>query len=232
VSPDAAALSRDVAAAVASTITKTVYARGRCSLVLSGGSTPRPIYHLLSSEFRASVPCSNVEIFWGDERFVPPLDPRSNYGAALNFVDAVAIPEENIHPIRTNMPTASEAAAAYEATLRSYSHGDPTHFDLLLLGIGVDGHTASLFPHSPALNEKIRTVVSTVSPADSTDRITLTLPVLLASRVIFVVASGADKAPALRRALARDTPIADCPAAALRLAEGSVVWWVDRAAMP
>ena len=233
ISADADTLSRRVAAAVATTITNAVSARGRCSLALSGGSTPRPIHRLLSSDYRTSVPWDHVDVFWGDERFVPAGDPISNFGAAqADLLKHVPIPAGNVYPVRTELKTAREAADAYEQTLLSYFANKQPQFDLTLLGLGEDGHTASLFPHSPALKEQKRAVVATELPADGSGRITLTLPVLTASRCIFAVVSGSNKAEALARALAPETSIDECPASALRHAEGDVIWWIDRAAMP
>ena len=233
VSADALTLSRDVASAVARTITRVVLAREHCSLVLSGGSTPRPMHRLLASTYGSAVPWSNVDVFWGDERFVPAMDPRSNFGTAqTDLLDEVPVLEERVHPIHTHLGSPQESAEAYGQVVRTFFQDRPQRFDLVLLGVGEDGHTASLFPHSPALHQVNRAAVATESPGDGLGRITLTLPVLTAAHLIFVVVSGSNKAEALTRALAPGTSIDDCPAAALRHAKGSVIWWVDRAAMP
>jgi len=188
---------------------------------------------MLAADRRGSVPWDRVDVFWGDERFVPAGDARSNFGAArADLLMHVPIPAGNVYPVRTELATAGEAADAYDKTLRSYFGDGQPRLDLTLLGIGEDGHTASLFPHSPALREQDRIAVATLLPADGSSRITLTLPVLTGSHSIFVVVSGSSKAQALARALAPGTRIDDCPAAALRHAEGDVTCWVDRAAMP
>jgi 6-phosphogluconolactonase len=231
VSADAHALSRDVAAAIAHAIERAVAERGRCAVALSGGETPRPIYRVLAQDYRAAIPWRAVQVFWSDERFVPPVDPRSNYRTATeDLLEVVPIPADNVHPVRTDLATAADAARAYEATVADIL-GTRPRLDLLLLGLGDDGHTASLFPHSPALKEQDRTVVASRSPAGE-NRVTLTLPVITRARLVYVVAGGSRKADPLRRALAPDTSVNDCPAAGLRHAEGEVSWWVDRAAMP
>lgn len=233
ISPDADALSQHVADGIAAAITRSVSARGRCSVALSGGSTPRPIYRLLAANYGESVPWDRVDVFWGDERFVPAGDPRSNFGAArADLLRHVPIPSRSIHPIPTEFPTAQDAAEAYERTIRSYFEDRLPAFDLMLLGLGEDGHTASLFPHSPALLEQDRAAVATENPADGSRRITLTLAVLTRSHHTFLVVSGSNKAQALARALVPETRIDDCPAAALQHARGDVICWVDRAAMP
>src|SRR5262249_49804097 len=138
--------------AAATVIKHAVQTSGRCSLVLSGGNTPRTLYSQWATRFAQEIPWGGVHLFWGDERFVPPDDPHSNFRMAREaLLDHVPIPAANVH----RMPTAGtpeQAAAAYEATLRGHFDGDQPRFDLLLLGLGPDGHTASLFPRSPALD--------------------------------------------------------------------------------
>jgi 6-phosphogluconolactonase len=231
---DEAALARAVASAISETIATIVAERGRCSLALSGGSTPQLLYRTLAADFRDRIPWPQVHIFWGDERFVPPTDPRSNFGMAkVTLLDHVPCPASQVHPIPTTLDSASAAADAYDATLRAYFGGESARFDLLLLGIGEDCHTASLFPHAPALTARDRLVVTAQRPAaaaDEASRITLTMPVLRAARTVFVLAAGANKAPVLARALSSASTPDDCPASALRRSAGTVVWWTDRAA--
>jgi 6-phosphogluconolactonase len=122
--------------------------------VLSGGNTPRTLYGLLASEFRDQIPWAHVHVFWGDERYVSPDDPDSNYRMAKEtLLDHVPCPAGNVHPMPTNFPSADAAARDYENTLRNYFGTDWPHFDLSLLGLGEEGYTASLFPGSPALGE-------------------------------------------------------------------------------
>lgn len=222
-------LSFQSAEAAVATINDAVRRSGTCSIVLSGGSTPRTLYRLLASRFQAQVPWGNVHVFWGDERYVPPDDPRSNYRMAKEaLLDHVPCPPDNIHPMPTHFPGADAAARDYERTLRSRFAGDWPHFDLVLLGIGDDGHTASLFPGSLALAERTRWVVAAQAPVDPAVRLTLTLPALTRAAVVYVLVAGASKADALRNVLEGAGDLIKYPAAGIRLAEGSVVWWTDR----
>ena len=160
-------LSRRAAEAVVRTINDTARATGRCSLVLSGGNTPRTLYGLLASEFRDQIPWARVHVFWGDERYVSPHDPDSNYRMAREtLLDHVPCPAGNVHPMPTHFPSPADAARDYERTLRNYFGNDSSQFDLILLGLGEEGHTASLFPGSPALGEQTRWVVAVDTPAD------------------------------------------------------------------
>ncbi len=200
---DLADVSRRAAEAAVSTIDDAVRAAGTCSIVLSGGSTPRTLYRLLASEFRARIPWANVHVFWGDERYVPPEDPSSNYRMAKEaLLDHVPCPPANIHPMPTHLPSADDAARDYERTLRNHFATEWPHFDLVLLGLGDDGHTASLFPASLALAEKTRWVVAAQAPVEPEVRLTLTLPALTRAAAVHVLVAGATKAKALLHGLA------------------------------
>lgn len=235
--PDAHALARAVARALVEVLGTAGAAADRCcSVVLAGGNTPRILYGLLGSVYRDAIPWEHVHVYWGDERCVPPDDPRSNFRLAKEaWLDRIAIPLENVHPMPTDLPDADAAARRYEATMRARFPAQWPVFDLALLGIGTDAHTASLFPGSPALDETTRWVVATRAPGEPHARLTLTLPVLNhAARVWFLVA-GADKAPALRRIFADVSAPARAaagipPAAAVGPHDGTLTWWVDAAA--
>ena len=212
-------------------IRDAVQARGTCSLALSGGSTPQVLYRLLASRFREDIPWAGVHVFWGDERYVPPDDSRSNYGMAkAALLDHVPCPAANIHPMPTHFSSPDEAARDYEATLRSHFSTTWPHFDLMLLGLGPDGHTASLFPGSRALDERARWVLPVLDPPAPPLRLTLTLPVLSQSAHTYFLVSGSDKAQALRAASAESADPHVCPAAGVRPATGVLLWWVDKAA--
>jgi 6-phosphogluconolactonase len=205
--------------------------RGRFALCLSGGSTPRRLYEVLAEHpFRNRMPWDRVHWFWGDERFVPWDHPDSNYGMVQKALLAKApIPAENVHGIETK-GTPAGAARGYERTLKSfYGAGalDPERqlFDVLLLGLGPDGHTASLFPGTSVLEERERWVAEVVGVKQEA-RITLTYPVLDSSRHAAFLVSGADKCGILSRVLAGDTAL---PAARVHPA-GSLSWFVDAAA--
>jgi 6-phosphogluconolactonase len=227
--PDLNEMSLRAAQATVGTINDVVRATGKCSLVLSGGNTPRALYGLLASQFRDRIPWEHVHVFWGDERYVPADDPQSNYRMARQtLLDHVACPAANVHPMLTHFATPDLAARDYEATLKNCFQGDWPRFDLVLLGLGNDGHTASLFPGSPALEESTRWVIAVQAPADPRSRLTLTLPVLNRAGTAYFIVAGPSKAPALHHALSRTADSNMYPAAGVRLDKGTVVWWVDR----
>jgi 6-phosphogluconolactonase len=204
------------------------------AVCLSGGSTPRRLYERLATTAIASrFPWNRTHWFWGDERFVPHDHPDSNYRMALEaFLSRVPIPDDNIHAIPTEGLSPDQAAAAYETTLKRF-HGTDTLapdrplFDLTLLGIGENGHTASLFPGQPSLQENRRWVVAAVG-AQSEPRITLTYPALDSSRDVAFLATGEGKREVIARAQSGDRTI---PAALVRPV-GRLHWFTDRAASP
>jgi 6-phosphogluconolactonase len=177
---------------------------GLISIALSGGSTPKLLYeHLAAPEYQHIFPWPRMHWFWGDERFVPPGDPESNYRMACEALLALApIPPENIHAMPTVDMSPEEAATTYERTLKAFYGAeslDPERplFDVTLLGIGEDGHTASLFPNTPALEERRRWVVATA--LNGLPRLTMTYPVLESSRHAAFLVSGKSKAAILAR---------------------------------
>jgi 6-phosphogluconolactonase len=207
---------------------------GRFAIALSGGSTPRRLYQLLAAPpLREAMPWQRVHLFWGDDRFVPWDDPNSNYGMARDAMIAhVPIPPGNVHGIPIKGSPA-EAAREYEHVLKSYYGGDTLDparplLDVVLLGMGPDGHTASLFPGKPALEERHRWVIDVPEPGLNpfVPRVTLTYPALDNAKSVAFVAAGGDKAVMMRRVLAGER---DLPSA--RIAPfGELVWFVDRAA--
>lgn len=230
---DLSELSRRVAESAVVLINDAVRRSGRCTVALSGGHTPRPVHALLASELRDQIPWSSVHLFWGDERYVPADDPASNYGMArATLLDHVPCPEANMHPMPTFFPEPDVAACDYQRTLREHFAGAWPRFDLLLLGVGEDGHTASLFPGSSALNERTRWVVPTVAPFEPTNRLTLTLPALAGAEAIYVLASGRVKRPVLERVLTDDPTSRHYPVARLAEAARALTWWVDAEAAP
>jgi len=224
-------LSLRAAEATIRTINESVQTNGSFSLVLSGGNTPRTLYRLLSSKFRDQIPWTKVHVFWGDERYVPLGDPRSNYRMAREaLLDAVPCPTTNLHPMPTELPDPDGAARDYEETLRSYFTRDWPRFDLVLLGLGEEGHTASLFPGSPALEEARRWVVSVKVSAKPHVRLTLTLPTFIHAANVYFLVTGSNKAQALHHVLIGSPDPKNYPASGVRLAQGTVIWWVDREA--
>jgi 6-phosphogluconolactonase len=207
--------------------------RGRFAVCLSGGSTPRRLYELLGeSPYRAGLPWRRIHWFWGDERFVPWDHPDSNYRMVRDALLARApAPAQNIHGVTTS-GTPGDAARAYEEVLKSYYGSEALDserplFDIQLLGLGPDGHTASLFPGTKTLDERHRWVVEVIG-ARSEPRITLTYPALESSRRTAFLVAGAEKQEMLARAVAGDGTL---PAARIRPA-GELIWFADEAAAP
>jgi 6-phosphogluconolactonase len=225
------ALSIEAARAIADRIVARVSRTGAFAVSLAGGRTPIALYAHLAAQHRDVIPWERVHFFWSDERYVPPDDPASNYRLfRTELLSRVPVPQANVHPMPTDLPEIGDAAAAYESLLReSHGPGGPL-FDLAILGLGVDGHTASLFPGSPALLEIRRWVVPVLAPVPPARRLTLTLPALNLAREIFFLVAGAEKAPALANAFRADFSPEDCPAAGVRPAGGRTIWWVDDAA--
>lgn len=208
--------------------------RGRFTLALSGGSTPQSLYTLLATNARSSLPWDRTFFFWSDERHVPPTDPDSNYRMAHESMLAkVPVLAGNVFRVPAEMPDAAAAAEAYEQTIRKFfalQREQFPRFDLILLGMGPDGHTASLFPETAALPEKSRLVVANWVEKLKTSRITFTLPVLNAASGVAFLVSGTDKAPALKAVLESDASGEQYPAKLVRPSDGKLIWFVDRAA--
>jgi 6-phosphogluconolactonase len=225
------------AAAAEHVLARTAANRGRVAICLTGGSSPKRLYQLLATEsYRNRLPWHRVHWFIGDERFVPADDPLHNMGMArATFLDRCA-PPENIHPIPTATadPTYAAAAALYQLKLQSFYGADTLDsarplFDLVLMGVGPDGHTASLFPGDPALDETAHWVVGVpkANVAPFVPRVTLTLPALASCREMLFEVSGTDKRAILTRVFAGE----NLPANRAR-STGETVWLVDRAAIP
>lgn len=201
-------------------------AGGRATIALAGGSTPRIMYRHLAEHHR-KLPWEHVHVFWSDERYVPHNAPESNYRMAREtLLDYVPVVADNVHPMPTVAPSPEDAARTYEELLLR-EFGRLPCFDIIVLGVGADGHTASLFPGSPALDEGERWVVPAQAPSRPQQRLTLTVPVINASRAVHFLVSGASKYEALHCALQGG----DCPAALVQPTAGTLTWWVDEAAM-
>ena len=207
----------------------------RFSVALSGGSTPKRLFRLLADEpLRREVPWPAIDFFWGDERTVPAEHPDSNFGAAYDLLlSRVDVPSENIHRIQVEQADPASAAAAYEKELRRHFRlpaGVLPRIDLVFLGMGGDGHTASLFPRSDALWEKRRLVVAAWIEKLSTHRVTLTCPVLNNAACILFLVTGAEKAGTLREVMEQAGEAAGYPARLIRPRAGQLLWYVDEAA--
>ena len=229
---DTAALARHAAEFI---VAEAAQVTGRFTLSLSGGSTPKVLYALLATpEFRDRMPWDRVHLFWGDERFVAHDHADSNYRMTREaLLDQVPIPPEHVHGVPDD-GTPADAAQRYDRTLRTFygrENLDASRplFDVTLLGLGEDGHTASLFPASPALDETLAWVVAVASPGGANvdqPRITMTLPAIASSGTVLFLAAGAGKRAILQRVWAGDH---DLPSARVR-AMGRTLWMVDRAA--
>jgi 6-phosphogluconolactonase len=210
-------LPHTAAAWIANAIMQAIRDNGRCSIALSGGKSPQPIHAELAASFR-EIPWKNVDVYFGDERAVPPTDPMSNYGMArASLLDRVPVPAANVRRMEGERADLDAAARDYERLL-------PPAFDILLLGIGPDGHTASLFPGAATLDERVRRVVAADSPFPPPRRLTITPPVIAAARRTAMIVSDRDKAGIVQRALEGPR---DPHALPSQLALGGV-WILDR----
>ena len=230
---DLDALSRAAADELAGLARAAVAERGACSIALSGGSTPRRLFQLLAARGRAALPWERIDLWWGDERTVPPDHADSNYRMAREaLIEPLGLAAARVHRIAGELADPAAAAAAYERALVD-ALGAPPVLDVVLLGMGPDGHTASLFPGSPGLDETRRWVIANpvTSPLvhGTTTRITLSAPAINAARHVRFLVAGADKAAALAAVLEgpRD---ARYPSQRIAPAPGDLAWLVDEAA--
>jgi 6-phosphogluconolactonase len=224
-------LARKAAAEWVRSADEAIARAGRFAVALSGGNTPRALYAALAGgEFRSRIAWDRVHFFWGDERSVPADHPDSNYRMAYEaLLSRVPAPAANIHRIETERGSA-EAAAAYEALLRDFfalSRGALPRFDLVFLGLGEEGHAASLFPGSAALEERERLVVAVYVDKLKTDRVTFTLPLLNSAAEVAFLVSGKSKAAAVKQTLRGG---ADLPAARVAPLNGRLLWFLDKEA--
>jgi 6-phosphogluconolactonase len=243
---DIEALSEASAAEIVASARESVKASGRFTLALAGGSTPKRTYELLSTRHRDDIDWKRTIVVFGDERFVPLDDQRSNYRMAREaLLDRVPIPATSIHRVPCEAPAVHEAADRYERTLRnelsespnpaSNSSGTEAHtVDVALLGVGPDGHTASLFPDAPELQERSRWVLPVAAPTHvqpSVERVTTTLPFLNAARLAMFLVAGADKRVVIGEILS-GVPAGRRYPAAMVAPSGRAIWMIDRSALP
>jgi 6-phosphogluconolactonase len=233
---DGAAVARRAAQKFVEAATAAVNEKGSFSVALAGGSTPKALYAVMVNDpvLRAQVPWDKMQLFFGDERHVPPGDPDSNFRMATEAMIAKSpLKPEQVTRIKGEYADANQAAREYEQAIRSYFQlpdGNFPRFDMVLLGMGSEGHTLSLFPGTKALREKVRIAVSNWVGKLLADRITLTAPAINnAAHVIFMV-TGADKAPALTAVLERVYEPDQLPAQLIQPANGTLLWLVDKAA--
>lgn len=233
--PDLPALYAAGAATFTEAAVDAITRNGVFRVALAGGNTPKGMYSLLATDdrLRSTVPWSNVDVFWSDERYVPANHPDSNYGMAYNaMLSKVDVSPARVHRVRTENRAAEDAADSYASEIRVVLGvaNEVPRFDLILLGIGADGHTASLFPGTPALNEQTRLVAANWVDKLAACRITMTFPLLNAARVVMFMAAGEDKAPAVRSALEAEHGSDAVPAHAVRPTDGRLLWLLDSGA--
>lgn len=232
IEPDLAAASRTGAGIIARALAEAVAARGTAALAVSGGRTPRGMHRLLAEPpHDRAIPWERVHVYWADERLLPVHHPESNFGAALtDWLDRLPQAPAGVHPV-TIGPEPGEAAALYARELDALARRGGTTapvFDLVELGMGADGHTASLFPHHPVLEETTAWAAEVTGGSPDVRRVTLTLPVLNRARRVLFLVSGEDKADAVRRSLTETPPV--LPAGRVAPESGTVTWVVDESA--
>ncbi|MCB9854533.1 MAG: 6-phosphogluconolactonase [Phycisphaerales bacterium] len=229
--PDSDALMHGAASMFVERARLAVQSQGRFSVALAGGSTPKAAYELLAREpYCDQVEWDRVYVFWGDERCVPPDDARSNYRMTCDaLLDHVPIPVGNVHRIRGELLPA-DAASGYEAELIDHFGVELPRFDLVLLGLGTNGHTASLFPGTSVIHERMRRAAEVYVAESGLWRVTLTAPVLSGASAIAFLVAGAEKADVLRDVLVGDYEPDRLPAQLLRPAANVTSWLVDHAA--
>ena len=235
VTPDPPSLAEAAAEKFTRVAEEAVARDGRFTVALAGGSTPRRLYSALAREsHRSRIPWNATHVFWGDERCVPSEHPESNYRmASETLLRHVPVPPGQIHRMRGEDPDPDRAAGDYERLLRMSFPREPgalPRFDLILLGMGADGHTVSLFPGSPALRESTRLVVAPYVERLRAYRLTLTLPVLNGARAVLFLVSGEDKARMLKTVLEAAGRSHEIPSQMIWPSRGTVSWLVDSAA--
>lgn len=231
---DAETLAREAASLVTSTLHVAVTTYGAGTVALSGGSTPKRMGQLFADEpYLSQMPWPSLEIFWGDERFVPLSSDESNAGVAKRiFLDQVPVAPGRVHPWQTEEVTPEQSAANYQALLGErlpVENGFP-RFDVVLLGMGDDGHTASLFPHTEGLNETEKWAIANRVPQLDTTRLTMTAPVINNARMVIFLIGGAAKADRLAEVLEGAPDLDRLPSQRIQPHNGRLIWLVDEAA--
>ncbi|MHB8597231.1 MAG: 6-phosphogluconolactonase [Ktedonobacteraceae bacterium] len=227
---DSDTLSRDAAQYIVRLATESVVSHGRFTIALSGGTTPRKLYGMLGDEpYRSQIDWALVDIFWSDERCVPPDSEDSNYLLAQQvLLNKIPIPAAQIHRMPADEPDRDAASQAYTDEMRRVfaTNGIPS-FDLIQLGMGPEGHTASLFPHQASLHEQQRLVMPVSVPKPPPPRLTFTPPILNAAHNVLFLVTGADKADAVQAVLEGAYNPDEYPAQIVQPTNGEVFWMLD-----
>lgn len=231
--PDLDTLSQQAAQYTVQLANQAIVTHGRFTIALAGGSTPKKLYALLAGEpYRSQIDWASVEVFWGDERCVPPDSEDSNFHMAQEaLLSKVPIPASQVHRMPADQPDHETASQAYTAEIRRTfgTEGIPS-FDLIQLGIGPEGHTASLFPHQASLHEQQRLVMPVTVPKPPPERLTFTPPLLNAARHVLFLVAGAEKADVVHAILEGEYQPDEYPAQIVRPTNGEVTWMLDTAA--
>jgi 6-phosphogluconolactonase len=226
---DAASVATEAATRMADALRDALKARGRASVALSGGNTPRDAYAALARE--RDLDWTKIDVFWVDERAVGPADDRSNYRwAKVTLLDPARVPAERVHRMPSDTPDLNAAAQAYGKAISDLVVAGSPAFDLLVLGVGDDGHTASLFPGDPTVDVTDRLVAAVPARPGREARLTLTRTVIQQARHVLVLVVGAAKRGALARAWAPEGDVHETPSRIIRDCSGAVTWIVDQAA--
>lgn len=228
-------LAEQIAGEFTKIISELVHVQDTCSVVLSGGSTPKLFLSRLAHEpYRTQTPWNKLHFFWGDERYVAPNHAQSNYRLAQEtLLRHVPVPSDQIHRMPTEQGAPAESAAIYEQQLRKiFDLKDLSfpQFDVIFLGVGTDGHTASLFPEQSTVDEKNLWVIATKKTADATTRLSLTLPVLNNAKHILLAATGSEKAHLIKTIFEPTLPTKKLPIEMIQPKRGTVTWFIDQAA--
>jgi 6-phosphogluconolactonase len=228
--PDIQTLSTEAAQFIVRLANEAIVSHGRFTLALSGGSTPKATYSLLGSEpYRSQIDWTQVEIFWSDERCVPPDDKESNYALAQQvLLSNIPIPTNQIHRMPADTSDRDAASQAYEREMqRTFSTDSIPNFDLIQLGMGPEGHTASLFPHQESLHEQQRLVMPVNVPKPPPPRLTFTPPLLNAAKHVLFLVTGGEKADAVKAVLEGEYEPDEYPAQIVKPTNGEVTWMLD-----
>jgi len=231
--PDTNTLSHAAAQYIVRLANEAIVTRGRFSIALSGGSTPKVLYGLLAEEpYHSQIGWTAVDIFWSDERCVPPDSEDSNYHLARQvLLDKISISPNQVHRMPADQPDRDAASQAYTVDMqRAFGTSGIPNFDLIQLGMGPEGHTASLFPHQASLHEQQRLVMPVSVPKPPPPRLTFTPPLLNAARHVLFLVTGAEKADALQAVLEGEYQPDEYPAQIVRPPNGDLVWMLDNAA--
>jgi 6-phosphogluconolactonase len=224
-------LEQSVTKRIYEVIRRTLKEKTQCCIVLSGGETPRNVYHRMGlDETNKLIDWNRVQMFFSDERSVPPDDPQSNYGMIQReWISHIPIPQAHVHRIQGELDP-KDASRKYEQDIKRIFGLDPVVFDLILLGVGEDGHTASLFPGTDSVSEKEALVTSTFVQQFKIWRVTLTVPVLNKAREVIFLAAGKKKASIIQRILEKVTPDTELPASLIQPLKGDLCWMIDEEA--